>query len=194
LPVVAIAASTGGPAALQQILGGLPADFRASVLVVQHIARGFTAGLAEWLAATSPLHVKVAQHGGALAPRTVYLAPDDRHVGIETGQRLAVLATPPVGGFRPSATVLFESVARHAGSGAVAVVLTGMGSDGAAGLPAVRAAGGRVIAQDEATSVVYGMPRAALETGQVHAVLPLGEIASHLCGWAGKATQPTRRL
>jgi two-component system chemotaxis response regulator CheB len=178
--VVAIAASTGGPAALQRILNELPPEFPAPVLVVQHIAQGFAAGLADWLASSSPLQVKVAEHGEPLAPRTVFIAPDDRHLGLEGSQRVAVLATPPIGGFRPAASILFESAARHAGSRVAAVILTGMGSDGVAGLAAVRAAGGHVIAQDEKTSVVHGMPRAAVEAGVVDRVLPLGEIAGHL--------------
>jgi two-component system chemotaxis response regulator CheB len=185
--VVAIAASTGGPAALQRILNDLPPGFPAPVLVVQHIAAGFTEGLADWLAASSPLQVKVAEHGEPLAPRTAYLAPDDRHLGLESSRRVAVLATPPVGGFRPSASFLFESAARHAGSRVAAVILTGMGSDGVAGLAAVRSAGGHVVAQDEATSVVHGMPRAAVEAGVVDTVLPLGEIAGYLARLARHA-------
>jgi two-component system chemotaxis response regulator CheB len=179
-PVVAIAASTGGPAALQQLLSELPPDFPASVLIVQHIAQGFTSGLAEWLGASSPLRVKVAENGETLAPRTVFLAPDELHMGLVAGGRIAVSDAPPVDGFRPSASLLFESVARHAGSSLIAVVLTGMGLDGAGGLSAVREAGGEVIAQDEATSVVYGMPRAAVETGLVDRVLPLASIAVQL--------------
>jgi two-component system chemotaxis response regulator CheB len=178
--VLAIAASTGGPAALQSVLSSLPADFDASVLVVQHIATGFTPGLADWLAATSPLRVKVAEDGDPLAPRTVFLAPDDRHLGLASAQRVSVSDEPPLGGFRPSASYLFESVARHGGARCVVVVLTGMGSDGASGLAAVRAARGRVIAQNESSSVVYGMPRAAVQTGLVDRVLPLDQIAGQL--------------
>ncbi len=189
--IVAIAASTGGPAALQRILNDLPPEFPAPVLVVQHIARGFTAGLADWLAASSPLQVKVAEHGDLLTPRTVFVAPDDRHLGLADGGRVAVLATATVGGFRPSASVLFESAARHAGSRVAAVILTGMGSDGVAGLAAVRAAGGHVIAQDETTSVVHGMPGAAVEAGVVDRVLPLGEIAGHLAGLARRGRHGT---
>lgn len=178
--VVAIAASTGGPAALQRILADLPGDFPTPILVVQHIARGFTEGLTEWLGASSPLRVKVAEHGEGLAPRTVYVAPDDRHLGLAVGDRVEVLDAPPVEGFRPSATHLFESAARSYGAGVAAVILTGMGRDGVAGLQRVRDAGGHVIAQDRATSVVYGMPHAAVEAGVVDAVLPLEVIAGGL--------------
>lgn len=178
--VVAIAASTGGPAALQKILADLPGDFPLPLLVVQHIAKGFTDGLARWLDASSPLIVKLAEHREPIAPHTVYIAPDDRQLGFADGERLDVLESPAVDGFRPSASYLFESAARRLGAGVVAVVLTGMGRDGTAGLKAVRAAGGYVVAQDRATSVVYGMPQAAVEAGLADAVLPLEAISGRL--------------
>ena len=178
--LVAVAASTGGPAALQRVLGDLPGDFPVPVVVVQHIARGFTEGLTEWLGASSPLRVKLAEHRERLAPRTVYVAPDDRQLGIGDGDRLEVLDAPPLEGFRPSASYLFESAARRYGAAVAAVILTGMGRDGVAGLERVRDAGGHVIAQDRATSVVYGMPHAAVEAGVVDAVLPLESIAERL--------------
>ena len=180
--LVAIAASTGGPAALQRILADLPADFPVPILVVQHIARGCTGGLADWLGASCGLRVKVATPHEPLAPRTVFLAPDDRHLGVGDGQRIAVLDAPPVAGFRPAASFLFESAARALGPAVAAVILTGMGSDGAAGLEAVRAGGGYVIAQDGASCVVNGMPAAAVEAGVVDAVLPPEDIALRLVG------------
>lgn len=188
--LVALAASTGGPAALQQILQALPRDFPVPILAVQHIARGFSAGLAEWLNASCNLRVKLAEHGEPLRGRTVYLAPDDRHLGLSRHLRIALSDAPAILGFRPSATYLFESVAAAAGAGVVAAILTGMGADGAAGLPAVRAAGGVVIAQDEESSVVYGMPREAVAAGVVDLVLPLQEIATRL---QDLVTQPERR-
>ncbi len=178
--VVAVAASTGGPAALQQILQALPRDFPVPMLAVQHIASGFTAGLAEWLNASCDLRVKLAEDGEPLRERTVYLAPDDRHLGLTRHGRIALSDAPAILGFRPSATHLFESVAAALGPGVVAAILTGMGADGVAGLSAVRAAGGVVIAQDEGSSVVYGMPREAVAAGVVDLVLPLHEIAAHL--------------
>lgn len=178
--VVALAASTGGPAALQQILAGLPRDFPVPIVVVQHIAHGFVDGLAHWLTGSCDLHVKVAEHGESLQPRTVYLAPDRRHLAISPKGRVALSSRPPIGGFQPSATYLFECAARAYGASVAAVILTGMGSDGVAGLRAVRATGGLVLAQDEATSVVYGMPREALAAGVVDAVLPLPDIAPRL--------------
>jgi two-component system, chemotaxis family, protein-glutamate methylesterase/glutaminase len=178
--VVAIASSTGGPAALERLLAGLPGTFPVPILVVQHITQGFTAGLAAWLNSVGPLRVTVAQEGEALAPRTVYFAPDDRHLGVSPRGAVTLSAGPPVGGFRPSGTPLFESVARCYGAATVAVILTGMGEDGVAGLRAVRSAGGHVLAQDEKTSIVFGMPGAAVAAGLPHAVLPLEAIADRL--------------
>jgi two-component system chemotaxis response regulator CheB len=178
--VVAVATSTGGPAALQRVLGGLPGDFPAPILVVQHITPGFTAGLAAWLNTVCDLQVKVAEPGDLLAPHTVYLAPDDRHLGAAGPAAVALSGAPPLGGFRPSGTFLFESVARAFGPAAVAVILTGMGEDGVAGLRAVRQAGGRVIAQDEKSSVVFGMPGAAVAAGLADQVLALDAISGRL--------------
>lgn len=178
--VVAIAASTGGPAALARVLADLPPDFPAPVLVVQHISPGFVDGLASWLHAEGPLRVKVAEDGEPLAPHTVYLAPDGRHLGTDNGSRIALAAGPPLRGYRPSASRLFESVARAFGPASLALVLTGMGDDGVEGLAEVRRAGGRVVAQDRATSVVFGMPGAAAEAGLADLVIPLPAIGSTL--------------
>jgi two-component system chemotaxis response regulator CheB len=178
--VVAVATSTGGPAALHCLLSGLPPDFAAPILAVQHITRGFTPGLAAWLNTACDLRVKVAEEGEVLKPRTVYLAPDDRHLGVADRTSLALSSAPPVGGFRPSGTVLFESVAQAFGAGAWAVILTGMGEDGVAGLRAIRRGGGRVFAQDEKSSVVFGMPGAAIAAGLADVVLPLDELAPRL--------------
>lgn len=178
--LVAIGASTGGPAALLEILSALPPDFPVPIVVVQHIAEDFVAGLAQWLTASCNLHVKIAEDGERLLPRTAYLAPDDRHLGVGTGLRALLSSAPAIGGFRPSASFLFQSAAAICGKSLLSVILTGMGRDGVAGLHAVRGAGGRVIAQDEATSAVYGMPREAAAEGVVDLVLPLQEIAPRL--------------
>ncbi len=171
--VVAVAASTGGPAALQRLFGDLPATFPAPVLLVQHMAPGFAATFARWLDSVCSLRVRVGEDDQPLEPNTVYLAPDDHHLGLARRGVLGIAASPPLDGFRPSATHLFRSVAKCYGPAALAVVLTGMGSDGLEGLRAVKAAGGQVLAQDEATSVVYGMPGAAAGAGLVDALLPL---------------------
>jgi two-component system chemotaxis response regulator CheB len=178
--VVAIATSTGGPAALHGLLTGLPADFAAPVLVVQHIAAGFTTGLADWLHKVSPLRVKLAEDGEPMAPGTVYLAPDNRHLGVAGSTAIALSDALPVGGFRPSGTILFESVARGFGPATVAVILTGMGEDGVAGLYAIHQAGGRILAQDEKSCVVFGMPGAAIAAGLADLVLPLEAMAPRI--------------
>ncbi len=188
--VVAIGASTGGPAALARILSDIPGDLAVPVLVVQHIARGFTQGLASWLNASSALRVKVGEQGEALAPRTVYLAPDGRHMGVSADRALIrITDAAPVGGFRPSATLLFQSVAQAFGASTLALILTGMGEDGVAGLTSVRQAGGKIVAQDEASSVVFGMPGAAVAAGLADLTLPLQVIAERLPSWINKGSK-----
>lgn len=177
---VAIAASTGGPGALQEILGVMPRDFPLPILVVQHIAGGFTNSLVRWLASACSLRVKIAEDGEAVVAGTVYLAPDNCHLGISSASQVRLSEAPPIGGFRPSATYLFERVAEAAGAACVCVMLTGMGEDGVAGLAAVRRAGGLIIAQDEASSVVFGMPGSTIAAGLTDAVLPLPEICTEL--------------
>ncbi len=178
--IIAIAASTGGPAALQSILSQLPANLPVPIVIVQHISRGFITGLATWLGTTCKLDVRVARDGEPLSPGAVYFAPEDRHLGVRGRTNLALSDEPPIGGFRPAGTFLFESVAKSFGSEMAAVILTGMGDDGVQGLRAVRAAGGTVIAQDEATSVVFGMPGVAIAEGLVDDVLPIEMIAGRL--------------
>lgn len=179
--VVAIGASTGGPAALARILTELPHDFALPILIVQHIAKGFTNGLAHWLNTVGGLRVKVAVHNEPLQPRTVYLAPDDEHLGVASYQRsIALTRAEAIEGFRPSINFLYESVAAAFGSGCIAVILTGMGQDGVEGLKAVRRERGRVIAQDAESSVVFGMPAAAMAAGVVDYTLSLSMIASRL--------------
>ncbi len=178
--VVAIAASAGGPAALLDLLAALPATFPVPILVVQHIARGFVDGLAHWLDAGTKLDVVVARQDTFAQAGTVYVAPDDRHLGLRQNLQLVLSADPPFGSFRPAATYMFQSVAATQGSQAVGVILTGMGNDGVAGLKVFHTAGGYVIAQDESTSMIYGMPMEAARAGVTDAILPLGEIAPFL--------------
>jgi two-component system chemotaxis response regulator CheB len=174
--VIAIAASTGGPPALSRILSELPADFRAPLLVVQHIAEGFAEGLARWLGESSPLRVKVGEDGEPLQPGTAYLAPDRRHLGVR-GDRVELSDAPPVDGFKPSGSYLFESVARAFGPAALGLILTGMGRDGVRGLAALHAAGGTVVAQDRDSSVIFGMNGEAVLAGLTDEVLPLDALA-----------------
>lgn len=178
--IIAIAGSTGGPAALQRILADLPADFPVPILVVQHISQGFIAGMVDWLNTACSLKIRIAADGMPMDPHTVYFAGDDRHVGVSSRTTLQIADAAPLDGFRPSANYLFASVAQHFGPAAAGVVLTGMGRDGTEGLKALRMAGGTVIAQDEASSVVFGMPGSAIAAGAVHDVLPLSEIAARL--------------
>ena len=144
--------------------------------MVQHIAEGFADGLAKWLGASSPLRVKVAEDGEPLTAGTAYLAPDRRHLGVR-GDRVELSDAPPVEGFKPSGTWLFESVARSFGPAALGLILTGMGRDGVAGLAALRAAGGTVVAQDKESSVIFGMNGEAVLGGLTDEVLPLDALA-----------------
>jgi two-component system chemotaxis response regulator CheB len=175
---IGICASTGGPQALSTLLEALPASFPVPILVVQHITAGFTEGLVRWLASTVDLPVRTAEDGARLAPG-VWIAPEGAHLILRPSGRLALDPSSDPGLHCPSADVLLRSLAQSAGSLAVAVVLTGMGRDGGEGVAAVCAAGGLAIAQDEATSTVFGMPRVAAEKG-AEVVLPLDEIPALL--------------
>ena len=178
--LVAIATSTGGPAALHRILSRLPKTFGAPILVVQHIAVGFGKGFADWLATAGPLRVKIAGNGERLEPGVVYIAPDDLHLGVSDAKTVLTSNKPSIAGFRPSGTFLFQSVAENFGSKAAGVVLTGMGTDGLDGLRALKAAGGVILAQDERSSVVYGMNAAAIEANLADEVLALEDVAARL--------------
>lgn len=184
--VVALGASTGGPGAIVDILRALPAPFPLPVMVVLHIAEPFGTAFADWLDGQTRHRVLYARDGDTVADKSgqVLMAPPDRHLVVERG-RVHLTADEERFSCRPSVDVLFESVAREYGSAAVACLLTGMGRDGAAGLLQVRRAGGLTIAQDEATSVVYGMPREAIMLGAAESVLPLGEIGPALAAIGG---------
>ncbi len=174
--VIGIASSTGGPGALATIFKPLPADFPVPVLVVQHVTPGFATGLAEWLDSETALRVKLAAHGTEPQPGYVLVAPDDYHLRINFRGVIELYRAEPYRGLRPSANYLFHSLARIYGSRALGVILTGMGDDGAEGMEALHNAGGLTIAQDERSSVVYGMPREAVLRNAVNAVLSLNEI------------------
>lgn len=178
--VVIVGASTGGPPALATILADLPADLPVPVLVVQHMADGFVAGLASWLDTLSPLPVVLAEHGLRLRPGVVHVAPARVNTLLRPGLRVE-LRPPPPGQFHvPGVDAAFRSAAEVCGPRAVGVLLTGMGRDGAEGLSALRAAGALTIGQDEPTSVVWGMPAAAQALGAVQLELPLPAIARAL--------------
>lgn len=179
IDLIAIAASTGGPPALRNILAGLDDSFHIPVVIVQHIAQGFTAGFAHWLDADCKLSVQVAREGESLQRGRVYVAPDDQHVLITRNLRISLSKAPQVNGFRPSADLLFESMASY-GPRAACVILSGMGTDGARGLVTAHQAGSFVIAQDEATSVVFGMAQEAINKNAVDLVLPIERIGAKL--------------
>jgi two-component system, chemotaxis family, protein-glutamate methylesterase/glutaminase len=177
-PVVAVAASTGGPAALSTLLRGLE-GVQAPVLVVQHIHPAFVGGFVSWLAGSVPLAVRLAAHTAELEPGTVYVAPGESHLLLDKGRRTVLREEPPTL-HRPSGDVLLRSVAEHAGPAGVGLVMTGMGDDGAGGLLALREAGGTTFAQDEASCPVFGMPRAARERGATDRLLPPQRLAAEV--------------
>ncbi|HAC65245.1 MAG TPA: chemotaxis response regulator protein-glutamate methylesterase [Cyanothece sp. UBA12306] len=178
--VVAIAASTGGPHAFQEILSPLPANFRVPILCVQHISEGFLQGFLSWLNTVCSLSVEIAQHKQTPQPGRIYFPPEHRHLEIDSQGRFNCVLSPPVDGHCPSATALFQSVAKFYNQDSLGILLTGMGRDGARGLLELAQAGGLTIAQDESTSVVFGMPQEAIKLGAAKKVLPVQEIASFL--------------
>lgn len=178
--IVGIGSSTGGPQALERILSGLPKDFPMPILCVQHITDGFINGLVGWLASSCKIAVKIAQQGEKPKSGVAYFAPDDLHLELDAGGRLDLTALHPVAGHRPSVDQMFSSIARIHGATGVGVLLTGMGQDGAVGLLRMRRAGAFTIAQDESSSIVFGMPKRAIEMGAVVTVLPLDSIAWRL--------------
>lgn len=183
--MVVIGASTGGPQALREILGSLPARFPLPVVCVQHIGSSFLDEMVMWLAEICPLPVRKAVHGEAPQAGVIYFAPEDVHLELDdNGRRFALSLAEPIDGHRPSVTVTMRAAARCFGAGAVGVLLTGMGRDGADGMVSIAAAGGVTIAQDEASSTVYGMPKQAVELGAVQHILPLEQIAPALAALA----------
>ena len=178
---VAIGASTGGPAAIRELLDEVPADAPVGFLIVQHIASGFELGFADWLNKELPFDVRLASHGEKLRRGAVRLAPGGSHLRLEAGGVMRLDSdTPPRKGHRPSVDELFSSCAEHCPRAVAGVLMTGMGADGVEGLLALRRAGGITLAQDEASSVVFGMPRVALERGAADVALPPRALARTL--------------
>jgi len=187
--VVAIAASAGGLSALSALLSALPASFPAAVLIVQHVDPRHRSLMAEILARRSSLRIKEAEDGDSLAAGTVYIAPPNRHLLANSDGTLSLTQSELVHFVRPSADLLFESVAASYKDRAIAVVLTGSGSDGSMGVQAIKKLGGTVIAQDPQNAEFSGMPAAAIQSGAADFVLPLGEIAAALVSLVTKDSE-----
>jgi two-component system chemotaxis response regulator CheB len=179
IEAVVIASSTGGPRALSRLCAGLPGDFPVPVILVQHNTSGFDKGFVQWLDSYTPLEVCLADEGDRPQKGKLYAAPTDKHLTIGVNGFVFDYGEP-VNSQKPSADILFKSAARYYGNAVMSAVLTGMGCDGAEGTRYIREAGGITIAQDEASSMIYGMPKAAVETGCVDMVLPLDGISSKL--------------
>ena len=174
---VGIVCSTGGPNALRRILASLPADVPAGIVIVQHISEGFDKELTHWLAESSSIEVARAVHGELIRPGVAYVCPSGRHTVIRENGKLTLDDSPPFECFRPSGDLMLTSMSRIYGANAIGVILTGMGHDGARGMKSIREAGGRTIAQDEQTSLIFGMPRAAIELGVIDRIEPLDLIS-----------------
>ena len=186
IQVIAIGASTGGPPVLNTILSLLPRDLPVPVLIVQHIAPGFVVGFVEWLAGAANFPVHIAAHDQLALPGHGYVAPDGFHLGIALGPRVVLSKQAPEHGLRPAVAYLFRSVAQVMGARAVGVLLTGMGRDGAEELKIMKDRGALTIAQDEASSIVHGMPGEAIKLGAATHVLPPESIAAMLAGLVKK--------
>jgi two-component system, chemotaxis family, protein-glutamate methylesterase/glutaminase len=175
-----IAVSTGGPAALSEVVPALPADLRLAIVIVQHMPAHFTEALAERLNAMSRVGVHEAREGDRPMPGTVLIAPGDRHLEFDDRGAVVLSDGPMVNGCRPAADVTMLSAVKVYGRRCNGVVMTGMGKDGAAGITAIKKADGKTCAQDQATSMIFGMPKAAADTGMIDEVVPLNEIATWL--------------
>ncbi len=184
--VIAIGASTGGPPAIQTLLSGLPKNIPAPILIVQHITAGFIRGLSEWLTESTGMQVHVASPGEFAMPGRAYLASDGAHLGITRQGQIICTAGSTLNGFCPSVSHLFQSVTSSFGWQAVGVLLTGMGSDGAEELLALRNSGAVTFAQDQQSSIVHGMPGEAIKLGAAKYILPPEQIAKTLASMLGE--------
>lgn len=172
--------------ALTQLLSALPGNFPSPMFIAQHIAQGFVEGMVDWFRQHCSLEIRVARDGDKAKPGLVLVAPGDRCIRIARGGVVQLEEMGPAAGAKPVGDRLLQSVAEVYGARAIGVVLTGMGDDGVAGATSIKGAGGRVIAQDRSTSVIFGMPAAAIQAGIVDEVLPLGAISGKLVEWIGR--------
>lgn len=189
IQLVAIGASTGGPQVIHGILTGLPKDFTAPMMIVQHMVADFIPGFVEWMNETSPLPVDLASHGETPLPGHVYVAPGGFQMRVDANRKIALVRGELDHGHCPSVSYLFRSVAQVFGSGAVGILLTGMGKDGAEELKIMREQGAVTIAQDKESSVVHGMPGEAIRLNAATYILPAGKIASALTGLRNKISR-----
>ncbi|MBI3651551.1 MAG: chemotaxis response regulator protein-glutamate methylesterase [Acidobacteria bacterium] len=190
--VVVIGASSGGPHALRYLLPKIPTDLDAGILIVQHMMESFTSSFVRWLDEICEMEVLEARDGDLILPGRILVAPGPTHMKVRrtaTGGEIVLEPGEPVSGHRPSVDVLFQSVATEYGSQAVALIMTGMGSDGAQGIGAIRRASGHTLAQDKESCSVFGMPRVAIENGHIDTVLPLKDIAGYLISVVGQQTR-----
>ena len=178
--IIVIGASTGGPQALQELFSHLPPDLSVPVICVQHICLGFLQGLIDWLATSCSLPIEIAQPGEIPKPGRIYFPPEQLHLELDGQGRFFCHDALPLEGHRPSITVTFQSIAKFYGRKSVGILLTGMGRDGASGMAALAQTGACTIAQDESTSVIFGMPKEAIDLGAAKEVLPIGAIAPML--------------
>lgn len=189
LEIVVIGASAGGTKALQEVFSKLPADFPLPILVVQHIAKGYLGGLARWLEEQTALKVKVAENSHELEGGTVYLAPDDAHLTVDRKHCILLVDDGPINGFKPSIARLFSSVHESYGKHAVAILLSGMGNDGAQEMLQLHLTGAFTIAQDKETSLIHGIPGEAIKLGAADSILPIQEIGAALLTIAARQSQ-----
>jgi two-component system chemotaxis response regulator CheB len=186
--IISIGTSTGGPRAMQEVIPYLPANIPAAVLIVQHMPPGFTKSLALRLDGLSEINVKEAENGDVLKPGWAYLAPGDYHLSVNKASRdyiININQDMPMTGHRPSVNYMMNSVADCGHKNLIAVMMTGMGSDGSIGIAKIKAAGGKTIAQNEATCVVYGMPKSAVATGAIDKIVALNDIAKEIIKFTG---------
>ncbi|MDD3814250.1 MAG: chemotaxis-specific protein-glutamate methyltransferase CheB [Desulfocapsaceae bacterium] len=178
--IFAIASSIGGPQALALVLAQLPADFPCPILVSQHISAGFAGGMADWLASLCKLRVRLAEEGDLILPGVVYVSPSEANLVVTPSRRIALQEQLSAAIYHPSCNALLNGVAEVYGCQSVGIILTGMGSDGAQGIASIRKAGGVTLAQDETSSVIFGMNKVAIDSGSVQKVLPAGAIAREM--------------
>jgi len=174
--LVGIGASTGGPSVVMRILKAIPPDYNVAVVVVQHMANGFTENFVDWLGSSCKIKIKLAEEGEKIEKGKVLIAPDGFHTAVSKRKTIRLISSDPVNNVKPAVDVLFNSIAEEYGSHAVGVLLTGMGADGADGLKRIRMCGGATIAQSEESCTVFGMPKVAIEKGAAMEILSIEDI------------------